>query len=1194
MNEQNAAPVFEDPDALIAACVANRGFICGQFPADEDRRVLLASHEFGLNGAPIVLLYLARSLRRLGWQPVLISPMAGPLLEALIQESFPFLICPSGAINDVLPRAAGLFRFMVLNTLVFARAAAALNGSNTSVLWWLHEAEEIYHSDFAQSMPEHLFSNIKVYAVSPRSREHLLRHKPGYFAGILTYGIPDAAEKDAEPFPLSRNAEGKRIFALVGTLERRKGQDVLLNAVQLLPEEAVRQCFFVFVGPVFHSDIGDRVRTAASCQADRFQYISQLPMEKMPAFYNAVDCVVCASRDDPEPVTVVEGCQFSKLVICSEHTGMAALLERDHAGLVYGGDDPAALAQCIMQVLDQSAGDAAAMRERARSFYLSNFSIVSFERRLETEILPVLLGPDILNGKPEAEALLLHFAENSRQRLLQLDLNRKQELEKMAGMEQTIREKGARIEALEAQNQDLTETAETQQERIETLEAQNQELSETAATRQERIAQLEALNEDLAGTAETQRERIAQLEALNQDLSETAETRQERIETLEAQNQELSVTAEKRQTHIETLEAQNRYLGDSFDTITNAFFWKITKPARFTLDIMKWAARPHAEKGLVQKGLYSLRTNGLRVTWQKAMQKIYFGDSLAHIAKQTLFSEEELAQQRKHRFSQKVKFSIVVPLYNTPEHFLRAMIESVQAQTYAGWELCMADGSDAQHGEVTRICREYVRKDKRIRYRKLEKNLGISGNTNACLEMATGDYIGLFDHDDLLHPAALYEVMRTIENTGADFVYTDESTFHDTPEDAYLPHFKPDFAPDNLRANNYICHFTVFKRSLLDEVGRFDPACDGSQDHDMVLRLTEKAQRMAHIPEILYYWRAHKESVAGGNEAKPYVTQAGIRAVEKQLERLGLEGKVEPVRPGLTIYRTRYAVRGTPKVSILIPNYEHINDLRTCLNSIFKKTTWPNYEIVIVENNSTSRELFAYYESLQREHANVRVVTREGAFNYSAINNYGAQFCTGDYLLLLNNDIEVITPDWIEEMLMFAQREDVGAVGAMLYYPDRTIQHAGVCLGMGGVAGHYFHHVDQENLGYMGRLLYPQDMTAVTAACMLLCRDVWDKVGGLDEDWAVAFNDVDLCMRIRKAGYLIVWTPFAELIHYESKSRGTEDTPEKQKRFEGEVLRFQSRWAKELEAGDPYYNPNFTLDRSDFSVKPDVKQYDAR
>ncbi len=663
----------------------------------------------------------------------------------------------------------------------------------------------------------------------------------------------------------------------------------------------------------------------------------------------------------------------------------------------------------------------------------------------------------------------------------------------------------------------------------------------------------------------------------------------------EAERDDLRDQLKKMTAQAEELNAQLVSVTNSLEIISNSTCWKITKPVRFVLDVTKWLLRPHAERGLLRKGISSLRTNGFRVTWQKAMQKIYFGDSYVQIAGQELFSKQELEEQRIRSFPRKIKFSIVVPLYNTPEGFLREMIKSVQAQTYADWELCMADGSDADHCTVEAICREYIEKESRIHYRRLEKNLGISGNTNACLEMVTGDYIGLFDHDDLLHPAALHEVMRAICELDADFIYTDESIFHDTPEDAYLSHFKPAFAPDTLRSNNYICHFTVFKRTLLDEAGLFDPDCDGSQDHDMVLRLTEKAKRVAHIPEILYYWRAYAGSTAESAGVKPYAIEAGVRAVKKQLDRLGLEGDVTPVRPGLTIYRIRYAIKGKPKVSILIPNYEHLEDLKTCLNSIFEKTSWPNYEIVIVENNSSSSELFAYYDTLQREHENVRVVSWEGKFNYSAINNYGAQYCTGEYLLLLNNNTEVITPEWIEEMLMFAQRDDVGVVGAMLYYPDKTIQHAGVCLGMNGLANHFFQYMNSRtNVGYMGRLLYPQNMSAVTGACMLLRREVWDKAGGLDEEWTVAFNDVDLCMRVRKAGWLIVWTPFTELIHYESRSRGKDDTPEKKKRRESEIRLFQSRWAKELETGDPYFNPNFSLGRQDFFVKPDVQQYGAR
>lgn len=598
--------------------------------------------------------------------------------------------------------------------------------------------------------------------------------------------------------------------------------------------------------------------------------------------------------------------------------------------------------------------------------------------------------------------------------------------------------------------------------------------------------------------------------------------------------------------------------------------------------------------GLVRKGISSLRTNGWRATWRKAVALLRATNNYRPIARQPLFSGAELAEQRRHVFPREIRFSIIVPLYNTPERFLREMVDSVLAQTYGGWQLCLADGSDGEHAEVEAICREYLAADSRIRYQKLPQNLGISGNTNAALALADGEYIALLDHDDVLHPAALYEVMRSIERTGADFVYTDESIFHKDPRDAFMAHFKPDYAPDTLRANNYICHFTVFQRSLLDETGLFDPECDGSQDHDMVLRLTEKARRVAHIPEVLYYWRAHGGSVAGSQDTKPYVVDAGVRAVEKQLRRLGLAGTVEPVAPGLTIYRVRYAIQGAPKVSILIPNYEHLDDLRACLTSIFEKTTWPNYEIVIVENNSTSPALFAYYEALQQGHDNVRVVTWEGTFHYSAINNFGARYCTGDYLLLLNNDTVVITPDWLQEMLMFAQRGDVGAVGAMLYYNDDTIQHAGVTVGLGGVAGHPDRYARRGEGGYFGRLLYAQNLSAVTGACLMVPRAVWEKVHGLDEDYAVAYNDVDLCLRIREAGYLVVWTPYAELYHCEYKSRGLDDTPEKRQRFLGEVRRFRTRWAKVLEDGDPYYNPNLSTAGENYSFNPTVGRYDAR
>lgn len=731
---------------------------------------------------------------------------------------------------------------------------------------------------------------------------------------------------------------------------------------------------------------------------------------------------------------------------------------------------------------------------------------------------------------------------------------------------------------------------------------EKQRLEASAASEMERLQQAlrsketecetqakeaDGLRTELTCCKEQYRAAAHQCETLETELAQYKDqyhTSADRCGTLEA---ELAHYKEHYHAAIgqrEALKIQLAGVQNAYSAISNAFFWKITKPFRVCLDALKRIFGKVAFFRLMGKGIRCLHENGWSYTWHKVKNKLKHRQEYTALTNTPLFTEEELEAQRTEVFPRSIKFSVVVPLYNTPEKFLHEMIRSVIDQTYADWELCMADGSDEAHGNVERICRQYMRKDLRIKYQRLEENLGISGNTNACLEMATGDYIGLFDHDDLLHPAALHEVMRAICEQDADFIYTDENTFHEKPEDAFCPHFKPDYAPDTLRSYNYICHFTVFSRELLDEVGKFRREFDGSQDYDMVLRLTEKASKIVHIPEILYFWRAHSGSTAGDISAKPYTMDAARRALGEHLDRVGLVGEVEDSSIPST-YRIKYTISGCPKVSIVIPNMDHADTLRTCISSILEKTTYENFEIVIIENNSRKEETFAYYDELKTD-PRIQIVTWEGKFNYSAINNFGVrEAATGEYILLLNNDIEVITPDWLQEMLMFAQRPDVGAVGAMLYYPDDTIQHAGVVLGIGGVAGHAHKYFPRGDFGYMSRATIAQDLSVVTAACVMLPRTVWDEVGGLDETFEVAFNDVDLCMRIRKAGYLIVWTPYAELYHYESKSRGAEDTPEKKKRFEGEVRRFQARWKSELAAGDPYYNPNLTLVREDFSVK---------
>ena len=540
------------------------------------------------------------------------------------------------------------------------------------------------------------------------------------------------------------------------------------------------------------------------------------------------------------------------------------------------------------------------------------------------------------------------------------------------------------------------------------------------------------------------------------------------------------------------------------------------------------------------------------------------------------------------------------------------LLECVMNQTYPNWELCLADGSDEAHSYIGEICREYAAKaGGRILYRHLETNGGISGNTNACLQMATGQYIGLLDQDDLLHPSALYEYVKAINEQEADYLYCDEITFQDDDINHMLTmHFKPDYAPDNLRANNYICHFSVFSRELLDGEELFRTKFDGSQDHDMILRLTDNAKRIVHVPRPLYYWRSHSGSVASGIEAKPYAIEAARGAVAEHLQGHGFAHfKIESTRAFQTIFRIRYEIIGTPKISIVIANKDHAEDLRRCVSSISEKSTYGNYEIIIVENNSVTEEIKSYYGRLLGEEykipaqagkgtpagdgglqrgGRIAVVTYRGEFNYSAVNNLGVKYASGEYVLLLNNDTEVITANWMEDLLMYAQRPDVGALGAKLYYPDNTIQHAGVVIGLRAhrTAGHTNYRQNRQNLGYMGRLCYAQDVTAVTGACLMVKRELYLAAGGLDESFAVSLNDVDLCLKLRGMGLLDVFTPFAELFHYESASRGLDDTGERAERYNKESARFRERWKKELAAGDPYYNPNFSLDRSAYSLKP--------
>ena len=541
-------------------------------------------------------------------------------------------------------------------------------------------------------------------------------------------------------------------------------------------------------------------------------------------------------------------------------------------------------------------------------------------------------------------------------------------------------------------------------------------------------------------------------------------------------------------------------------------------------------------------------------------------------------SEKATIKENKE-FKYEPLISIITPLYNTPKEFFIDYIKSLQEQTYTNWEVCLVDASETQLEYVKNI------NDKRLKYKRLEENKGISENSNEAIQMASGEFLAFVDHDDIISPNALYEVVKKLnEKPETDFIYSDEDKFEGNVENRFYPFFKPDFSPDFLRSNNYICHLSVIRKTLVEKIGGFRKEFDGAQDYDLILRITENTDKIEHIPEILYHWRIHSTSTAQNMETKNYAIEAGRRAIEEHCKRLELPiEKVESIKP-LGSYRTKYRVIGEPLISIIIPNKDSIKYLKRAINSILK-STYKNYEIIIVENNSTKKSTFKYYEKIK---SFAKIIKYEGEFNYSKINNFGVTYANGEYLLLLNNDIKVISKDWLEEMLSICQREDVGIVGAKLLYSDKTVQHAGVVVGMGGIAGHVNRLISDKNPGYFGRVAVINNYSAVTAACLMTKKELYEKVEGLDEKFKVAFNDVDFCMKIRKLQKLVVYTPFARLFHYESKTRGYEDTPEKLERFNGEIKLFESKWKDELEKGDTYFNPNLDLFSEQCEIKTNI------
>lgn len=556
--------------------------------------------------------------------------------------------------------------------------------------------------------------------------------------------------------------------------------------------------------------------------------------------------------------------------------------------------------------------------------------------------------------------------------------------------------------------------------------------------------------------------------------------------------------------------------------------------------------------------------------------------------------ELEGLKQRARSVGDGPLISLILPVYQTPQVWLRHCLDSVLQQAYPHWELCIADDASPDPG-IRAVLEEYAGRDARIKVVFRPTNGHIAKASNSALQLATGEFIGLLDHDDELRPHALLEMVEAIacqEDLG--MLYSDEDKI-DAEGRRFNPYFKPDWNPDLLLSQNYVCHFTVINTALARSVGGFRKGFEGSQDHDLILRCSEALapRQIHHVPKVLYHWRAIEGSTALVREAKDYASAAGVRAVSEHLRRTGRDATAEELPHGH--YRVRWPIpENAPKVSIIVPTRDRVGLLRGCVESIRARTDYPNYEIVIVDNQSVEAETAAYLHDLRREDG-IRVLSFDAPFNYSAINNWAASQCNGALLCLMNNDIEAIRADWLSEMVGQALRPEIGAVGAMLYYPDMTIQHAGVILGIGGVANHAFLHQPAGYPGHGARALVAQDLSAVTGACLVVRREVYNQAGGLDEQLQVAFNDIDFCLRLRRAGYRVLWTPFAELCHHESASRGSDDTPEKRRRFVDEVEFMQKRWGEEL-LHDPAYNPNLSLQASfelAFPPRPVANEYPA-
>lgn len=651
--------------------------------------------------------------------------------------------------------------------------------------------------------------------------------------------------------------------------------------------------------------------------------------------------------------------------------------------------------------------------------------------------------------------------------------------------------------------------------------------------------------------------------------------------------QEQSQQIQEHNLVIQEQSQQIQALVGELKLIKNSRMWRAAEFFRRLVFIKLLGKFPLLQKGaqtISKDGFPQFLTKTKNYLRKKAATGLIQNDYKKWIKKNELPEKTIQEIQREiAQFLYKPKISIVMPVYNVDQIWLEKAIDSVINQLYKNWELCIADDASSKK-HIKETLERYSKKDERIKIKYLEKNQGISGASNEALALAAGDFIGLLDNDDELTVDALYENVKLLNRIPeADMIYSDEDKL-ELNGDRCDPYFKPDWSPDTFLSVLYTCHFGVYRKNILDQIGGFRKGYEGSQDSDLVLRITEKTNKIFHIPKILYHWRKIPGSASINTTGKSYSYVAAKKALTDYLERNNIDGDVLEGH-FVGSYRVRRTIKNKPEVSIIIPFKDHAEVLKKCVNSLIKKTTYRNFGIHLINNRSEKMEIFQYLDELKNNPI-CKVWNYDKPFNFSAINNYVVSQIDTEYLIFLNSDTEVISPDWITAMLEFAQRKDVGAVGSLLYYPNDTIQHAGVIIGIGGgVAGHSHKFAPRNSYGYFGRIKIVQNLSAVTAACMMTKKSVFCEVGGFDENFAYAYNDVDFCLKIRGKGYLIVYTPYAELYHHESLSRGYDDNPQKKAVFQREEKAFQEKWEKVLNQGDPYYNPNLTRDKEDFSIR---------